>query len=141
MIKAIWTFFLMPQIEIIELEIGHNFGLVITLIGTEVNRVFSIEPTSYHIYYQNLFRTNHFSWFNHSNSQKMVKNTFNLSSLLCPYFRQSELRTPIDSTQYQWLKYGHSSDTNVSVCVRMSVVSVFQSHPHFSLIFLTLVSK
>ena len=50
-------------------------------------------------------------------------------SLLCPYFRQSELRTPFDSTQYQWLKYGHISDTTMSVCVRMSVVSVFQSHP------------
>ena len=59
------------------------------------------------------------------------------ASLLCPYFRQSELRTPFDSTQYQWLKYGHITDTNVSVCVRMSVVSVFQSyrlmHSYFTL--------
>ena len=54
-----------------------------------------------------------------------------LSSLMCPYFRQSELRTPFDSTQYQWLKYGHISDTTMSVCVRMSVVSVFQSHPNY----------
>ena len=52
-----------------------------------------------------------------------------LVSLMCPYFRQSELRTPFDSTPYQWLKYGHISDTSMSVCVRMSVVSVFQSHP------------
>ena len=59
------------------------------------------------------------------------------TSLLCPYFRQSEIRTPFDSTQYQRLKYEHSSDTTMFVCVRIFVEFVFQSHPasnHFRLL-------
>ena len=59
----------------------------------------------------------------------MRPKALNSSSLLCSYFRQSEIRTPFDSTQYQRLKYEHSSDTTMFVCVRIFVEFVFQSHP------------
>ena len=58
-----------------------------------------------------------------------------LRILLCSYFRQSEIRTPFDSMQHQWLKYEQSSDTTMFssdttmfVCVRIFVEFVFQSY-------------
>ena len=62
--------------------------------------------------------------------KKCGENTSNVSSLMCLYFRQSELRTPFKSTQYQWpIDNGWNTGILlILMCPFVSVVSLFQSY-------------